>query len=170
MRQRLSPDPFVIPGEVAAAPVEPLRGRDFAATVGFFRASTEGLVVHVEILAVGAAHFGDLAGVGAPGRPGLSLWAEGGGRVVLSNIMSGHEGYPDDSRRAVRATFELWLPWDLSEPDAPEPDIILAWPERTTDVRRVHLTAAQLREAAHASLHLPTTGETWNTSERAGDA
>ncbi|HEY3549200.1 MAG TPA: hypothetical protein VGK17_24250 [Propionicimonas sp.] len=157
-RQRLSPDPFVIPGEVAAAPVVPLRGEDFVACVGSFRASTEGLFVHVEVLAVGAAQLGDMAGLGAPGRPGLSLWAEGGGQVVLSNIMSGHEGYPDNSQSVVRATFELWLPWDLSQPDALEPDIVLAWPERTKDVRRVHLTAAQLREAAQGSPRLPTDG------------
>jgi len=157
-RQRLSPDPFVIPGEVAAAPVAPLRGEDFVAGVGFLRASPEGLVVHVEVLALRAAQLGDLAGLGGPGRPGLSLWAESGGQVVLSNIISGHEGYPDDSQPAVRATFELWLPWDLSQPDALEPEIVLAWPERTQEVRRVHLTAAQLREAAHASLRLPAEG------------
>ncbi len=157
-RQRLSPDPFVIPGEVAAAPVVPLRGTDFVATVGFFRASTEGLVVHLEVLALRAAQLGDLAGLGAPGRPGLSLWAEGGGQVVLSNTMWGQEGYPDGSQPVVRATFWLWLPWDLSQPDALEPDIVLAWPERTTDVRRVHLTAGQLRAAAQASLQLPADG------------
>lgn len=157
-RQRLSPDPFVIPGEVAAAAVVPLRGGDFVACAGFFRASTEGLFVHLEVLALRAAQLGDLAGLGAPGHSGLSLWAEGGGQVVLSNIIWGQEGYPDDSQPAVRATFELWLPWDLSQPDALEPDIVLAWPDRTTEVRRVHLTAGQLREAAQASLWLPTEG------------
>ncbi|HEY4753842.1 MAG TPA: hypothetical protein VIH37_11190, partial [Candidatus Limnocylindrales bacterium] len=88
----------------------------------------------------------------------LSLWAEGGGQVVLSNIVWGEEGYLDDSQPVVPATFELWLPWDLSQSDALEPDIVLAWPERTKDVRRVHLAAGQLREAAHASLRLPTDG------------
>lgn len=157
-RQRLSPDPFVIPGQVAAAPVAPLHGEGFVACMGFFRASAEGLFVHVEVLAVRAAQLGDMAGLGGPGRPSLSVWAEGGGQVVLSNIMWGQEGYPDSSQPVVRATFELWLPWDLSQPDALEPDIVLAWPERTKDVRRVPLTVVQLREAAQAALQLPTDG------------
>ena len=54
-RQRLSPDPLVILGEVFDVRVDPLRGPDFAVVLGFPRASTTGLCVHVEILAADAA-------------------------------------------------------------------------------------------------------------------
>ena len=155
-RQRLSPDPLVILGEVFDARVDPLRGPDFAAVLGFPRASTKGLCVHVEILAAGAGELGDIAGLGAPGSTGPSIWVEAGSEVVLSNIVTSHQLFLEEGR--VRAVFELWFPLDLSRLEAPEPDIVLVWPERTAEVRRLHLTAEQLHEAARASLQMGDDG------------
>ncbi len=124
--------------------------------MGFPRASTNGLCVHVEILAAGAGELGDIAGLGAPGSPGPSIWVEAGTGVVLSNIVTSHQRFLEEGR--VRAVFELWFPLDLSRPGAPEPDIVLIWPERTAEVRRLRLTAEQLHEAARASLRMGDDG------------